>query len=65
MANIFSLISEKTAFELKKEISQEINLHKRALNPEYIAMLENKMMQKKLLESFRIPRLSLFYLPMN
>ena len=65
MASIFSLMSEKTAFELKKEISQEISRHKRTLNPEYIVMLENKMMRKKMLESFSIPRLSLFYLPMN
>ena len=65
MASIFSLMSEKTAFELKKEICQEISRHKRTLNPEYIVMLENKMMRKKMLESFSIPRLSLFYLPMN
>lgn len=65
VATIFSLMSEKTVLEMKKEIFQEINLHKRALNPEYIALLEKKMRYKRILESFCIPRLSLFYLPMN
>ena len=65
VATIFSLMSEKAVLEIKKEIFREIDLHKRALNPEYIAVLEKKMRYKRILESFRVPRLSLFYLPMN
>ena len=62
---ILSGISEESLLEVQKEIKREIGQHKRGLKSEHIAMLERKMMRKKLLESFHIPRLSLFYLPLN
>ncbi len=65
LAAILSGISEESLLEAQKEIKREISQHKRGLRAEHIAMLERKMMRKKFLESFRIPRLSLFYLPLN
>ena len=65
LAAIFSGISEESLLEAKQETRQEIQQHKRGLKAEHIAMLENKLMRKKLLQAFEVPRLSLFYLPLN
>ena len=65
LAAIFSGISEESLLEAKQETRQEIHRHKRGLKAEHIAMLESKLMRKKLLQTFGVPRLSLFYLPLN
>jgi len=65
LAAIFSGISEESLLEAKQETRQEIHRHKRGLKAEHIAMLEGKLMRKKLLQEFGVPRLSLFYLPLN
>ena len=65
VAAILLEMSEETLLDAKKETQQEIGRHKRGLKAEHIALLENKLMRKKLLETFGVPRLSLFYLPLN
>ncbi len=65
LAAIFSGMSEESLLEAKQETRQEIQRHKRGLKAEHIAMLEGKLMRKKLLQTFGVPRLSLFYLPLN
>ena len=35
------------------------------LKAEHIAMLERKMLVRKIFDQFGVPRLSLFYLPLN
>lgn len=65
LAAIFSGMSEASLLEAKQETRQEIQRHKRGLKAEHIAMLEAKLMRKNLLQEFGIPRLSLFYLPLN
>ena len=65
LAAIFSGMSEESLLEAKQETRQEIHRHKRGLKAEHIAMLEGKLMRKKLLQEFGVPRLSLFYLPLN
>ena len=65
LAAVFSGMSEESLLEAKQETRQEIHRHKRGLKAEHIAMLEGKLMRKKLLQEFGVPRLSLFYLPLN
>lgn len=65
LAAIFSGMSEESLLEAKQETRQEIHRYKRGLKAEHIAMLEGKLMRKKLLQEFGVPRLSLFYLPLN
>ena len=65
LAAIFSGMSEEALLEAKRETHQEIHRHQRGLKAEHIAMLEGKLMRKKLLQEFGVPRLSLFYLPLN
>ena len=65
LAAILSGMSEESLLEAKLETLQEIHRHKRGLKAEHIAMLEGKLMRKKLLQELGVPRLSLFYLPLN
>ncbi len=65
VAAILSGMNEESLLEAKQETQQEIQRHKRGLKAEHIAMLEGKLMRKKLLQTFGVPRLSLFYLPLN
>lgn len=65
LAAIFSGMSDESLLEAKQETQQEIQRHKRGLRAEHIAMLESKLMRKKLLQTLGVPRLSLFYLPLN
>lgn len=65
LAAIFSGMSQESLLQAKQATRQEIQRHKRGLKAEHIAMLEGKLMRKKLLQEFGIPRLSLFYLPLN
>jgi len=65
LATLFAALSDEVLLGLRTEVSQELNRHRRGLKAEHLAMLEKKMMSKKLLERFGIPRLSLFYMPLN
>ena len=65
LATLFAALSDEVLLGLRTEVSQELNRHRRGLKAEHLAMLERKMMSKKLLERFGVPRLSLFYMPLN
>jgi hypothetical protein len=65
LAVLVAVLSEDDLLALRTEIGQELNRHRRGLKAEHLAMLEKRMMKKKLLEKFDVPRLSLFYLPLN
>lgn len=65
LATLFAALSDEVLLGLRTEVSQELNRHRRGLKAEHLAMLEKKMMSKKLLERFGVPRLSLFYMPLN
>ena len=65
LAALFSGMNEESLLAVKTETRQEIHRHKRGLKAEHIAMLESKLMRKKLLQTFGVPRLSLFYLSLN
>ena len=65
LATLFAALSDEVLLDLRTEVNQELNRHRRGLKAEHLAMLEKKMMSKKLLERFGVPRLSLFYMPLN
>jgi hypothetical protein len=65
LATLFAALSDEVILGLRTEVNQELNRHRRGLKAEHLAMLEKKMMSKKLLERFGVPRLSLFYMPLN
>jgi hypothetical protein len=65
LATLFAALNDEVLLGLRTEVNQELNRHRRGLKAEHLAMLEKKMMSKKLLERFGVPRLSLFYMPLN
>jgi len=64
-ASFIAVLTDEALMALRSQISQEIGKHKRGLKAEHIAMLERKMLLRKVFDQFRVPRLSLFYLPLN
>jgi hypothetical protein len=58
-------LNDEAMLGLRTEVQQELSRHRRGLKAEQLAMLERKMMSKKLLEKYGAPRLSLFYMPLN
>lgn len=53
---------DKTMIELKREVDGELNPFRSTMTAAQLAMLEQQMWRRKLLERFNVPRLSLFYL---
>jgi hypothetical protein len=53
---------DKTMIELKQEVDRELNPFRSTMTTPQLAMLEQQMWRRKLLERFNVPRLSLFYL---
>ncbi len=53
---------DQTMAALKREVDGELNPFRSTMTAAQLAMLEQQMWRRKLLERFRAPRLSLFYL---
>ncbi|MEW5975891.1 MAG: hypothetical protein AB1898_08815 [Acidobacteriota bacterium] len=65
LAGLIATLDDETLFGLRQEANRELARHGRGLKAEHMALLERKMLNKKVVERFGIPRLSLFYLPLN
>jgi hypothetical protein len=64
-ASFVATLSDEAFLDLRLRVSQEISRHKRGLRAEHVAMLERKMLTRRIFDQFKLPRLSLFYLPLN
>lgn len=53
---------DKTMLEVKREVDGELNPFRSTMTAAQLAMLEQQMWRRKLLERYNVPRLSLFYL---
>ena len=53
---------DKTMIELKRSVDSELNPFRSTMSAAQLAMLEQQLWRRKLLERFGVPRLSLFYL---
>jgi hypothetical protein len=49
--------------ELRRDVDRALAPYRRKMKAEQIALIEKQFLQKRLFERFRLPRLSLFYLP--
>jgi len=54
--------SQETMLRLRREMDSALLAYRRKMKAEQLALIEKQYLQKRLLEEFRIPRLSLFYL---
>jgi hypothetical protein len=53
---------EDLQLRMRREMDSALSLYRRKMKAEQLALVEKQYLQKRLLEEFRIPRLSLFYL---
>jgi len=54
--------SEELQLKLRREMDSALSQYRRKMKAEQLALVEKQYLQKRLLEEFRVPRLSLFYL---
>ena len=53
---------EELLLKIRREVDGQLAAYRRKMKTEQLAMVEKQYMQKRLLEEFGLPRLSLFYL---
>ena len=54
--------SEESMLRIRREMDSALATYRRKMKAEQLALVEKQYLQKRLLEEFHIPRLSLFYL---
>jgi hypothetical protein len=52
---------EEVLLKVRREVDGQLALYRRKMKAEQLAMVEKQYMQKRLLEAFCLPRLSLYY----
>ena len=60
-ALLVSHASEETMLKIRREMDGQLAAYRRKMKAEQIALVEKQYLQKRLLEEFRLPRLSLYY----
>ena len=53
---------EELMLRIRRELDGQLAAYRRKMKAEQLALVEKQYLQKCLLEEFRLPRLSLFYL---
>jgi hypothetical protein len=61
-ALLMSHAAEELMLKIRREVDGQLAMYRRKMKAEQLAMIEKQYMQKRLLEEFGLPRLSLFYL---
>jgi len=59
---LVSSATEDLMLRLRREMDAQMAAYRRKMKAEQLAAVERQYLQKRLLEEFRVPRLSLFYL---
>ena len=54
--------TEDLQLRLRREMDSALSSYRRKMRAEQLALVEKQFLQKRLLDEFRVPRLSLFYL---
>jgi hypothetical protein len=60
-AALTSHASEEVMLRIRREVDGQLALYRRNMRAEQIALVEKQYIQKRLLEEFGVPRLSLYY----
>jgi hypothetical protein len=60
-ALLASHASEDLLLQIRREVDAQLGPYRRKMKAEQLALVEKQYMQKRLLEQFGLPRLSLFY----
>jgi len=57
-----SRASEDLMLKIRRELDGQLAVYRRKMRAEQLALIEKQYLQKRLLEEFHLPRLSLFYM---
>ncbi|HEY2546996.1 MAG TPA: hypothetical protein VGI46_13095 [Candidatus Acidoferrum sp.] len=60
-ALLMSQVSEEMMLKIRREMDGQLAAYRRKMKAEQLALVEKQYLQKRLLEEFRLPRLSLYY----
>jgi hypothetical protein len=60
-AALMSHANEELMLKIRREVDGQIALYRRKMRAEQLALVEKQYMQKRLLEEYGLPRLSLYY----
>jgi hypothetical protein len=60
-ATLTSHASEELLLEIRREMDRQLAAYRRKMKAEQIALVEKQYLQKRLLEEYGLPRLSLYY----
>jgi len=61
-ALLTSHAAEELMLKIRREVDRQLATYRRKMKADQLAMVEKQYLQKRLLEEFGLPRLSLFYL---
>lgn len=61
-AGLLSRASEELLLKIRREADSQLAMYRRKMKAEQLALVEKQYMQKRLLDEYRVPRLSLFYM---
>jgi DNA repair exonuclease SbcCD ATPase subunit len=62
LAALSTYASDGVVLGIRREMDAQLAVYRRKMKPAQLAMVEKQFLQKRLLEHFGLPRLSLFYL---
>jgi hypothetical protein len=60
-AALLSQATEELMLKIRREVDSQLAAYRRKMKAEQLAAVERQYLQKRLLEEYRVPRLSLFY----
>ena len=60
-ASLLSHASEELMLKIRREVDSQLAAYRRKMKAEQLAVVEKQYLQKRLLDEYRLPRLSLFY----
>jgi len=60
-AGLLSQASEELLLKIRREVDGQLAAYRRKMKAEQLALVEKQYLQKRLLDEYRLPRLSLFY----
>src|SRR3974390_1812725 len=60
-ASLLSHASEELMLKIRREVDSQLAAYRRKMKAEQLALVEKQYLQKRLLDEYQLPRLSLFY----
>jgi hypothetical protein len=61
-AALLSHASEDMMLKIRREVDSQLSAYRRKMKAEQLALVEKQYLQKRLLDEYQLPRLSLYYM---